>query len=211
MERKRAVCIDWNKTLSNSRFWEHLIGVSDDYDRVQAVLFGGSLSHLVDPWMRGKFSAEQVITQIAAETGLNPQELIAELQKSCAQMQLVSEEVLPLIDQIRAKGFLVVIASDNMDTFTRWTVPALQLENHFDVIINSFDVRAMKKDLDPNGDSKFFTGLLTQHGLQPSDLILIDDSVNSEPILSKFGIDYRRIEAGVGLVPELKNIIQENS
>jgi|TARA_Y100000310_G_scaffold342803_1_gene447512 hypothetical protein len=49
----------------------------------------------------------------------------------------VSEDTLKKIFSLRDK-YLVVLITGNMDSFTRFTIPSLELEKYFDHISNSF-------------------------------------------------------------------------
>lgn len=152
--------------------------------------------------MIGQYTAEEVCRQLSTITGIEPTDLLKNLEESCKNMKLVSPEVLELLGQLRAKGKKVLIATANMDTFNRWTVPALQLDSHYDGILNSFYIGALKEQ----GD-KFFGKFLRQNGIHPYACLIIDDSEVCKAPLVEYGFDYRKIERGIGLVPELKKIV----
>lgn len=209
-EIPKAVFIDWNGTLSTSKFWGHLEDPSHPksnyYTKLQSALFEGPMRELLVPWMRGELTSEDVVTKLSIVTELPYAELFEEFVFSCKTMQLVSPEVLDLVRHLRAKGIKVVIATDNMDSFNRWTVPELELTQHFDEILNSYDLAALKKDFDEKGNSLFFSQFLARNNLTPNQVVIIDDG-DDKGLLSGMGIDYRRIEFGVGLVNELKKIV----
>jgi phosphoglycolate phosphatase-like HAD superfamily hydrolase len=201
MTRPEALFIDWDGTASVGKFWGHLEG-QDIYSQVQQFLFVDN-KPLVNDWMVGGVNSEEVVLRIAQETGLNSAFLYKELVKSCKQMELVSDDVLKLVDKTRNKGLVIAIATDNMDTFTRWTVPALHLDQHFDGILNSYELGFFK-----HTKGKFFGMFLEKHNLSPQVSIMIDDSENNKNPLLEYGFDYRKIERGVGLVLELKKILK---
>ncbi len=72
-----------------------------------------------------------------------------------------------------------VIATDNMDTFTRFTVPALRLSEHFDGILNSFERGVLKQDIDEQNPDRipFFDEYLREYNLQCEDVVLTDDCI----------------------------------
>jgi FMN phosphatase YigB (HAD superfamily) len=124
--------------------------------------------------MRGRYCAEQVAEIFALAVGVPTSELLAELQAGCECME-IDPALLAAIGQLRASGTKVVLATDNMDSFTRWTVPALGLERHFDGILNSFDLGGLKEDRDAAGHSPFFS-LCLDSGIYRPPYLLIDDS-----------------------------------
>lgn len=76
-----------------------------------------------------------------------------------------------------------------MDTFVRWTVPALNLAQHFDAILDSYSLRALKRDKDELGQSKFFGKLLSKNRIDPTSTVLIDDGAHNA-VVKDFGIQF---------------------
>jgi FMN phosphatase YigB (HAD superfamily) len=206
----QAVFIDWNGTLSTSKFWGHLEEQNPEvFSIIQTTLFQGNMSPYLDPWMRGVHDSEAVIAQLAKATGLTERMLYYEFIHAAKTMQLVSHDVLDQVAKLRQQGIKVVIATDNMDSFNRWTAPILQLNEHFDAILNSHSLRARKKDFDLAGDSKFFGRYLRQMNIDPRQTVIIDDTEDKGGVLLQYGMDYRKIEFGIGLVPELERILHD--
>jgi hypothetical protein len=213
MSTYKCIFLDWFYTLSNSIFWEHLNDPAHPHYQLfrtmQSALFGPTHSSArIDAWMRGELTSEEVIAPICQECGLDPQAVLHELRISCQQMKFVSEEVPHYMSHIRAKGIKVVIATDNMDTFSRWTVPAMRLPELFDGILNSYDLRGLKYDVDAQGRSIFFGDYLQANGIEAGESLLIDDGDEQfGAAIRQFGIDYRHIEPGVGLIAELQTMV----
>ena len=159
--------------------------------------------------MKGSVASEEMISALSEQLDLDYHLVWQEFILGCQSMRLVSEEIPPLISQIRARGVKVVIATNNTDSFSRWTVPSLKLHEVFDAILNSADVRGLKWDVDEKGHSLFFADFLQRQGLHPGESALIDDNASSmaRERTQRFGIEYRRIEPQRGLVPELRGII----
>ncbi len=207
----KTIFIDWNGTLSSSKFWWHLEKSKNKEDRiffekVEKSLFG-NLRELLKPWMLGELKSEDVISRVAKNSTLNYDKIFKEFVNSSQSMELISKDLLKIISKLRNKGAKVVIATDNMDSFTRWTYPGLKLFNHFDGFLNSHDLGAMKGHKDKNGKSLFFNEYLVSTGLKPKDSVLIDDSEDKDKIISSFGIDYLRIEPGISLASTLKGLL----
>jgi FMN phosphatase YigB (HAD superfamily) len=187
----KAIFLDWDGTICNSRFWGHWPdsdAYSIAYTLIQDHLFKANPETLND-WMRGSQNAEDVMVALSHNVGLVPEELLAHLRESCERMQFVDEKILPLIEGIRRMGTKVVMATDNMDTFTRWTVPALRLDQHFDDILDSHSLKALKRDKDHNGRSAFFAGFLTDNDIDPATTVLIDDGLHNA-VVRNFGMGF---------------------
>ncbi|GHO83738.1 hypothetical protein [Dictyobacter formicarum] len=214
MSTYKCVFLDWAFTLSNSLFWEHLNNPEHEYfqafQTIQHTLFTGkNISQLIPDWMRGKLTSEDIVAALCQQnTALDPQMLLAELELSCRQMQFVSPQVPTYVARLQARGIKVVIATDNMDTFTRWTVPALQLRSLFDDVLNSYDLQGLKADIDSTGRSVFFDAYLQDQQLRYGESVLIDDGDEEfGQVIRSFGIDYRHIQPRVGLVSELQKLL----
>lgn len=214
MKNYKVVFIDWNGTLSISKFWGHLEKSSEKdkkmFEKIDKTLFG-ELRHLIKPWMRGEVCSEKVVKEVSNNSGLDYKKVMDEFVKGCEQMEYVTENCIKKIEKIKNEGIKVVIATDNMDSFIRWTVPAMKLDSIFDDILDSFTLKALKNDFDEKGKSLFFEKYFIDNKLSKGDCVLIDDSEDKENKIQSFGVDYCRIDAGVGTEPALDRIIAEIS
>jgi FMN phosphatase YigB (HAD superfamily) len=192
--RYDVVFLDWHGTLCTSIFWEHWAQDSSLIAAnllIQRHLFETS-TELVHGWMLGDWNAEAITEEISRRTQIDAGELLAGLRESCESMKLLDDALFEAVGNLRRNGTKVVIATDNMDTFTRWTVPSLKLSRHFDAILNSHDLRAFKRHKTEKGDSKFFSRYLSDHGINPARTILIDDSQNAV-VVKDFGMNYAQV------------------
>jgi FMN phosphatase YigB (HAD superfamily) len=172
----RVVFIDWHNTLSTSLFWQHRPGCrlsASDSARVGSFVF--SRGELVQQWMRGAMAAEDVCILAARRLGLRAEDLLADLEHNCRAMKFHDAACVGAIAAMRAQRIRVVVATDNMDVFSRWTVPALHLGGIFDAILNSASLGVLKSDL-ADGQSRFFGPWLADRRIAPSETILVDDS-----------------------------------
>lgn len=212
--RYKAIFIDWNGTLSDSKFWGHLEGETHPkhhiFEKIENSLFG-THKHLIKPWMRGKQTSEQIIYQIAKTTKLDRKELFNEFTDSCKNMKLVSDRIFEVTKRLQGNGVKVVIATDNMDSFTRWTIPSMKLETVFDDILNSYDLGALKGDFGDSGESLFFDQFLKKHGLLAKECVLIDDSEDKDGRIQGYGVDYKRINDSSKLVGVLEDLARHES
>lgn len=160
------------------------------------------------PWLRGQLTSEEVIASICQGTDFDAALVLKELMVSCQRMKLVAETIPASIASLRAKGIRAVIATDNVDTFHRWTVPSLGLYDIFDGILSSHQLQALKEDKDQGGQSLFFSNYLQTHHIGPGESLLLDDGDGRfGNIIRQFGIDYQHIEPGRGLPPALQTLL----
>jgi len=167
MTQPKIIFIDWNKTLSDSHFWRH-------FPEAETVMFLAN-RELLNPWMRGELSSEKICQTIAEETTFSESDIFNDLKESCAVMEFVDPEIPGLIKKIRARGLKVVLATDNMDCFSRFTVPALKLQELFDDVLISCDMKILKVEV-RESCIPFFKNFLTENNLKYSDTVLLDDS-----------------------------------
>lgn len=214
MEHPKIVFLDWSGTISGSKFWGHLEDPKhpnhEIYSKTQKFLFEEN-RHLLDPWMRGLVTSENILNKIAEDTEISFDVLLEEFVNSCIKMKYSTDRFIKLIAQIRHLGIRVVIATDNMDSFPRWTVTALGLEKIFDDILDSYTLKVLKRDFDAEGTSLFFSDYLHSVDISPRDCLLIDDSEDKGNKIQNYGIEYHRIEPIVGLEPELISIINKQA
>jgi FMN phosphatase YigB (HAD superfamily) len=201
----KVIFIDWDGTLSKSRFWEHWQREDpESYNKIQQAFFVENINMFND-WMRGYISAEQIVSEIVSLTGYDYHHLMAELEKSCRAMVFTHPEVLDAIQAKRRQGIKVVLATNNMDTFDRWTVPSLKLEQYFDDILNSAERGALKEDITEDNRSLFFDHYLSRNAIRPNETLLIDDRDLAKPI-QEIGIHFMKVTPSFNVVDALKSL-----
>ncbi len=202
----QAIFFDWNKTLSNSLFWEQL--ENPEHERygwnvdISRYLFKEN-RHLISEWMKGMIDAWQIVEKISLRYGYSSDILLEDLIESCRNMKFVSDEVLPLIQKLRGSGVQCVIATDNMDTFMKYTVPGMELERYFDGFLSSFDLKRFKYDTEGE-NIPFFDNYLQQYGFSYADVILIDDSPDTSGVYERLGFDILQIADADDFVNKLR-------
>lgn len=191
----KLIFFDWNKTFSYSLFWSQLADPKherhDWHKNIVNFVFVEN-KHLIDDWMRAKFDEKYVAKLIFKELGYSEKLILKDLAESCQNMQLVSDEAYDLVTQIRKQGTKCVIATDNMDTFLKYTKPALRLEDYFDDFLVSFENEILKFDV--VGDSiPFFDDYLKRNKLTYGDVLLIDDCIDKSGTYDKLGFKVLQI------------------
>ena len=175
---KPILFIDFDGTICMERYWRSL--PTKEHEQVQELLFRNDTT-LVNEWLRGKHTAEEINKYIADETGIEYTYLWELFVQDCKNMH-VPQEVLNKLNELRNK-YTVILITGNMDSFTRFTQPALELEKYFDVISNSF--YEGKHKTDDNGS--LFIKYIEQCDTDIKDALLIDDSTKVCDIFTKLG------------------------
>lgn len=176
---KKVIFLDWNGTLSNSRFFQQLESVDhplhDALPKIEKWLFNEN-KPLLNLWMKGKYTSEDILQRMSDDIHISRDVLLKELKVSCESMVFMIPDIQEIIQKIRSKGIYVVIATDNMDCFSRWTVPALKLNELFDDILNSSEIGVLKEEGLSKNSFPFFDKYLEKYGRDK--VVLIDDSKN---------------------------------
>lgn len=213
MNNYKIVFLDWNGTLSKSKFWGHLQSSNKKedkilFDEIENTLFG-QFRELLKPWMRGEYKSEDVCRKIADFLNFSYELIYREFVKSCELMEFCDFEIPAFINLIKKTGSSVVVATDNMDSFLRWTYPALQKKygDIFDDVLSSSQIGAMKEDMD--GDiNMFFDNYLKNKNLQYNNCVLIDDSLDKNGVFSKIGMDYIQVPTTEDFIFSLRKLIK---
>jgi len=178
MNTKPILFIDFFKTLNHEVYWRSL--PSAEKEKIQQLLFRNNTT-LVNDWMRGKHSAEDV-NRIAAEKLNIPYEHLWEVfVRDCKTMK-IPITTLETINQLRHKYFTILLTG-NMDSFSRFTQPALHLDNYFDLISNSFNEGLHKTD----NEGELFLKYTRLYNAKIQDCVLLDDSKQVYETFSKLG------------------------
>lgn len=205
----KVLFVDWDGTLSNSKFWEQ--GNSPKLDPVIVTEFTTFLfrdsKELIKAWMRGDVTSRDISDLIASQYDLEPAVVYHELELSCRRMRLIDASTPDKISRIRRNGTKTVIATDNMDTFMKWTVPALKLESIFDGVLDSPTNGALKADI-TEGSSQFFGHYFQQQGVKAEETALIDDNLENA-IVESFGMKFIHVNETNSLGAILDSLTQE--
>jgi len=176
---KRALLIDFDGTLCHDRFWRS----ADEKTRItiQEFLFSPDNNRIVTEWMRGFYSSEEIHAILGKELNLDVARLWRIFVDDCRTMQ-IEKDVLNRILLLR-NDLMTILVTDNMDCFSRFTVPALNLERYFDMILNSADIHMLKND--DNG--AVYKNIFADNCSDITHSILIDDSEKSCELFKRLG------------------------
>lgn len=174
----KALYVDFDGTLTTDKYWRSL--PVDQNQKVQELLFGADRS-LVGDWMRGQYSAEEVNHYVSDKLAI-PYDYLWDIFVNDCKAMAVSGELLETLRLLK-DSYTLVLMTGNMDSFTRFTVPSLSLENYFHHISNSFYEQLHKTD--KNGE--LFKLFAKKTGISLSDSLLIDDNTKCCEYFAKLG------------------------
>ncbi len=205
----KTIFIDWDKTLSTSVFWEQMKNSDSshihDFDRLEEFVFKQN-KQLVSDWMFGKYNSEEICKKVSKSIGLNYKTVFRELVMSTANMRFVDFRIPSILKRIRKKGLKLVIATDNMDTFRRFTIPGMKLYDFFDDFLISNELKCFKYHIS-GGKLPFFEDFLKTNKLSYKEVILIDDSVEKTGYFEKIGFRIKYIKDKKDLLNHLNEYI----
>ena len=170
--------IDFHGTVCNDRYWRSLPEAHQP--ELQEFLFQKN-SDLVIEWMRGVHTSEAINEIVAKELNISYVEAWTAFVADCRSMH-IEPAVLARLRWLRPIANIVLMTG-NMDSFTRFTVPALGLEGYFDAISNSFDERRLKTD---DGGS-LFTQYADRFGTPVAKCVLVDDADDVCAVFTSLG------------------------
>lgn len=209
-KQNKILFLDWNGTLSNSFFWEHMRlskdpSVKSLYERWDTCLFCKPKEY-IQGWMRGEYSTESVLKELATETDTKYEVVLKEFITGCKAMKFVSEDIPVIVKDLQKAGYYVLIATNNMDCFTRWTVSSMKLHLLFDEILNSFYLKGLKHE-EIGGKSVFFENIFTKYDVIPKNCIFIDDSADKNGYIENLGIKYIQIKDSTEFLSVLESLL----
>lgn len=118
----------------------------------------------------------------------------------------INMDILESLGRLRAT-FHIVLMTDNMDTLTRFTVPALGLKRYFDTIDNSFEQQTLKCE---RGGIRYQAHLNASRAPH-ADSIVIDDSLEACVLFESLGGTSTHVQTPADTREVLKNIEKERT
>lgn len=173
-----TVFVDFHGTICNDRYWRSLS--NEHQQTLQEFLFQKN-SHLVEEWMRGFHTSEAINEMIAAALDIPYDAVWSTFLADCRSMH-ISPAILSRLRLLRPLANIVLITG-NMDSFTRFTAPALGLDEYFDAISNSFYEGTLKTD---NGGS-LFSRYASRFGTPIEQCVVVDDADDVCAVFTSLG------------------------
>lgn len=185
MSKEKIIFVDYNGVISYKNFWHSIESDSHYLNKYQQFidefLFQKNID-VVKDWMIGNYDSEEIHRLICENIPLDYDSLFEVFVDDAKQMDS-ADEIFNAIQDL-PDSYLKVLRTDNMDSFTRFTVPANQRFNEvFDIIDNSYELHSLKTD---NG-GKYFRDRANQYQVDIQDCILIDDSLKNCKVFRNLG------------------------
>ena len=171
MNKFQAVLFDFDGVLCHDHFYDKtfLAERPEVCAWVNTHIFNDA--ELTRKWMRGQMSSIEINEFVADGTGIDFSVVQKKFEDSIRLMRL-DERVVQLAERLMLSGIKTGIVTDNMDVFSSITVPDKNLDELFNVILNSSDHGLLKQD--ENG--KVFDVALEALDVKIENALHIDDS-----------------------------------
>lgn len=199
---KPILFCDFDGVLCYDRYWRSV--PVDKWKAIQELLFLNDTS-LVNDWMRGKYTSEEINQFVSEKIDMPFNELWNIFINDCKNMK-VSLKALEKLYQLRSK-YTVILITGNMDSFTRFTHPELMLDNYFDYISNSY-YEGMHKS-DNNGE--LFLKYASKYNVVIENCLLFDDSIKNGDIFSNLGGTAYLVTPEKDIIFHLDNLIDSEN
>lgn len=178
--KKQNIFIDFDGTICFDYFWR---SAPQEVNKIITKFLFQDNTTLIENWMRGNLSSENIVTLIAENTGLDYDLIYDILVKDCQNMY-ISPKLLQALSDC-GKNNTTILITDNMDCFNRFTKPALRLEKYFSYVFNSYDFGILKDDTTSGG---LFKKVCDIYKFDITKSVLVDNSEENCTIFTKLGV-----------------------
>lgn len=183
-QKKSIIFVDFNGVLSYKNFWWSLEGANhpdrDLLEKMNSFLFK-ERKDILKKWMIGEYTSEEIHCKLAEECDSDYETIWKIFVKDCAEID-VSQAILRELERYKSTHW-IILSTDNMDSFDRFTLPAHKELNIFDKIDNSYTLRSLKKD--KNGE--YFSIRAKEFGIPLKSCFFIDNTQAVCDIFSNLG------------------------
>lgn len=133
----RCIVFDFANTLCSENYFAPL---GDEFQAVvkAAIFTGENKTRWASPWCCNALSSADIAEYLGGLTGITTERILAALDEGCTNLRL-NPHIWRFAQAQRALGRRTVLATVNMDVFTRVVVPAHGLDRVFDIVVNSAD------------------------------------------------------------------------
>ena len=193
----KNIFIDFDGTICFDYFWRSC--PEEIKAAIGKFLFQDN-TYLLEDWMRGKKSSEDINKIVSTNCNLDYNMVWDYFVKDCENMY-IPEDILKVISSSRKNNTLILI-TDNMDSFNRFTKDKLKLTEYFDYIFNSFDYGLLKDDPIDKG---LFKKVIDEHNFDINKSILIDNSQKNCDLFGELGGESFLVKDKQDVISILKN------
>ena len=132
----------------------------------------------ITPADRGDISYDHLMVQLGALVGATADQV----RKDWESEVVINEDIVSLIRKMRSRC-KVALLSDAPQEFLRAILRKHNLEELFDVVVISSEVKTIKKD------KEIYTMVLNKLGINAREAVFIDDNPNNIRIAEEIGIE----------------------
>jgi len=151
-------------------------------ENISNFLFKSSSGHITRAWMQGDISYKELNMLMARKFNTTEDYLNKHLIESVKKMKL-NENLINFYQKQRLNGTKVCIMSDNMDIFTEISIQHFHLNQYFDKIYNSADLKQLKGDK----NCELAKRIANEFGFEHKDILAIDDGKKLLDELKEYG------------------------
>ncbi len=208
-DKLKVIFIDWYLTLTSVTFLNKLkVENHALFKKFINVIFENNPEGWQYDWARGKLCKEDAAQKIS-QAGIMPYNNVLQTFADCCSHQTLDyPDTFEKIDKLRQTGVKVVLATDNWDVFTDYTVPSLQLNKHFDAILSSNQIGYLKRD-EQKQSIPFFDEYLEENLISPQESLLIDDNALNTETCQKHNMHGIKVQSPKDTLNLLDMIINE--
>ncbi len=182
---KRLIFVDYNGVLSYDPFWKSLLDEKHELNSylqdIEHYLFKENF-HIVIDWMVGKYNSEDIHRLLSDTFNIHYHSFFETFVRDCEQM-VISTSILEKLKPLK-KEFTLILATGNMDSFDRFTLPKHRyLLDIFDEIHNSYNLGILKT----TNEGEYFKRVCKKYNVNPANSYLIDDSQSTCQVFNNLG------------------------
>lgn len=100
---------------------------------------------IVEPWMAGDLTIVDIARMLSRHVDMDVSSIVETMEKGCERLNFNTAVWNFALSQKNA-GRKTALVTANMDVFTKVVVPCHRLHEVFDVILNTFDYRELRKE-----------------------------------------------------------------
>lgn len=142
----KTVFWDFNGVLSHDFFYRPLQKTHPKvWNFIQSHVFGPLGGDLIPRWMRADIDLSFVNNYISQHTGIDSVALKEAVVRGSIEFAIDNRH-FDLVDKLKSQGVKVGLVTDNMDVFDLYINPHYQFKSIFDVVINSFSFKKLKRE-----------------------------------------------------------------
>lgn len=177
--KKQNIFIDFDGTICFDYFWR---SAPEEIKKIIGKFLFQDNTYLLEDWMRGQKSSEDINQIISDNCNLDYNMIWSYFIKDCENMH-IPEDILDALSACKKNNTLILI-TDNMDCFNRFTINKLKLLNYFHYIFNSYDYGVLKDDPLPKG---LFKKVIDLNGFDIKKSVLLDNSQKNCDLFNQLG------------------------